>query len=177
MKRILVIGTSGSGKTSFAMVVSEAFHLPFHASDPFYWGAHWSKVPEAVVHEKVKAVVVQHEWVLDGNFDDYREWVWEPADCILWLDYAFPLILLRVLTRNLRWWITRQPVWSGNRMTLSQVISGVQHSIRSYFIKKEKYDRWSSEYPKEKFIRFRNPRESRLWLQEACTGNRISNHH
>src|ERR1051325_7678155 len=103
MKRILVIGTSGAGKSTLAGRISKSLELPFIASDHFYWAPGWKVVSSEKVRQHLREVVGQEAWVLDGNFDDEREFVWRRADCIIWLDYSLLTICSRVVSRNLLW--------------------------------------------------------------------------
>ncbi len=71
-------------------------------------------------------------WVLDGNFVDAVDEVWARADCVIWLDYSWPVILLRLSLRNLRWWIGSGAAWNGQRMPLPVALSGLRHFIKQY---------------------------------------------
>src|SRR5690349_6306113 len=114
MKRILVIGNSGSGKSTLAKKLSERLELPFFPSDGFYWEASWRVASHEKVYRQVREVMAHEAWILDGNFDDQHEFVWEQADCIIWLDYSLTTILVQILARNFKWTFTRQPTWAGN---------------------------------------------------------------
>jgi len=165
MKRILIIGTSGSGKSSLAERLSEHLKLPFFASDHFYWEFGWKNASPEKVRQQVGNVVSQEAWVLDGNFDDERDLVWKQADCIIWLDYSLMTIFRRIASRNFRWAITRQPTWSGNRMTLQRAISGIRHAIKSNSLKKQNYPSWLAELSGVTLYRFHTSHEAEAWLQ------------
>ena len=165
MKRILVIGTSGAGKSTLAQRISKSLGLPFIASDHFYWEQGWKVASSEKVHQQLMEVVHREAWVLDGNFDDERELVWCRADCIIWLDYSWLTICSRIVFRNLLWIITRQPTWSGNRMTLERAFSGLRHAIKSYPVKRRNYPRWLAELSSVPIYRFCTSREAEAWLQ------------
>ena len=165
MKRILVIGTSGAGKSTLAQRVSKSLGLPFIASDHFYWEPGWKVASSAKVHQQLREVVHREAWVLDGNFDDERELVWRRADCIIWLDYSWLTICSRIISRNFLWVITRQPTWSGNRMTLQRAFSGLRHAVKSYPIKRRNYPQWLAEISGVPSYRFSTSREAEAWLQ------------
>ncbi|MFN8382513.1 MAG: hypothetical protein U0V02_11255 [Anaerolineales bacterium] len=165
MKKVLVIGTSGSGKSTLAKQLSGILDVQYFPSDRFYWEADWKITPYDKVLEKVKSVISHKEWVLDGNFETERELVWKQSDCIIWLDYSLPVILWQVITRNIKWLITRQIIWSGNRVTFQRLISGVRHTIKSYSKKKKNYPSWLAELSEVKIYRFSQKRETENWLQ------------
>ena len=165
MKRILVIGTSGSGKSSLAERLSKRLNLPFFASDHFYWEIGWKTASTERVRQHVEDVVSREAWILDGNFDEERDLVWKRADCIVWLDYSLMTIFRQIVLRNFRWTITRQLTWSGNRMTLQRAISGIRHAVKSYSLKKQNYSRWLAELPDVTLYRFCTNREMEAWFQ------------
>lgn len=87
----------------------------------------------------MNAATSESAWILDGNFDDQRVSVWQRAATIIWLDYSLWRILFQVSNRNLGLWLSQQPTWSGNRMTLKRAVSGIRHSFKSYKLKCTKY--------------------------------------
>jgi len=165
MKRILVIGTSGAGKSTLARRLSERLGLPFFASDQFYWEPGWKTASSEKVRRQVADAVDREAWVLDGNFDDERELVWKRADCIIWLDYSWLTICTRVASRNFCWLLARQPVWSGNRMTLQRAMSGIRHAVKSYSLKRQNYPLWLAELSGIAIHRFHTSAEAEAWLQ------------
>ena len=165
MKRILVIGTSGAGKSTLAQRVSKSLALPFIASDHFYWEPGWKVASSEKVHQQLREVVGREAWVLDGNFDNEREFVWCRADCIIWLDYSLMTICSRIIYRNFLWVITQEPTWSGNRMTLRRALSGLGHAVKTYGIKRRNYRQWLAELPGVVSYRFCTRREAEAWLQ------------
>jgi adenylate kinase family enzyme len=165
MKRILVIGTSGTGKSTLAQRLSNILRLPFFATDHFYWESGWKTTTDDKVLQQVKDVIHREAWILDGNFDNERELVWKQADCIIWLDYSLPTICRRIVFRNFLWAMTRQSIWSGNRMTLRRAISGIRHAVKSYSLKRKNYPQWLAELSGIETHRFHTSRETDTWLQ------------
>jgi adenylate kinase family enzyme len=165
MNRILIIGTSGCGKSTLAKRVSERLQIPFFPSDEFYWEPRWKIATQDKVHRLVWNIVYQDTWILDGNFDEIHDLVWRRADCIIWLDYPLLTIFGQILTRNFRWVLTRQKIWSGNTMTLQRAISGIHHMVNSYSQKKKKYPFWLSEIPNIVCHRFRARDETEMWFE------------
>ena len=110
VKKILVIGCSGVGKSTFAAQISRKTDLPFTPTDPFYWKPNWQLNPIENVIELVDVATQQNAWVLDGNFDDWRGIVWQRADTIVWLEYPLWRILFQVFTRNFGLWFTQNPL-------------------------------------------------------------------
>lgn len=165
MQRILIIGASGSGKSTLAQRVSARLGIPYFATDPFYWGADWKPIPMQQVREKLHSVLTQDAWVLDGNFDDERHLLWNSADCIVWLDYPLPLVLTRVILRNLGWFLRREVTWAGNRMSFKRAVSGIRHSVRSVRGKRAVYPGYLAALQcMDKVHRFRTNRQTERWF-------------
>jgi hypothetical protein len=165
MNKLLVIGVSGAGKSTLAKRLSDILNLPFFPSDGFYWEDEWRTTPPEKVRQQISDVLSRSAWILDGNFDNEHEFVWKQADCIVWLDYPLAVILKQVITRNVRWTLTRQTVWSGNQMTLPRAVSGIHHALRSYAGKQETHPIWLSELRGVDVYRFCSRKETELWLR------------
>ena len=101
---------------------------------------------------------------MDGNFDTNRDTVWKEADCIIWLNYPRLTVFYRVITRNLRWWVTQEEIWSGNRMTLKHAISGIRHAMHSYGKKKRDYPMWLQDY--KYVVVFTSSSDARKFLRD-----------
>lgn len=164
MNRVLVVGTSGAGKTTVAAGIAGRLGLPLQASDPFYWRSNWEPASQEHVDECLTAVLNQQRWVLDGNFE--RQWrqVWAHAECIVWLDYSLVTVLWQVATRNFGWALRRTVVWSGNRMSIRQAFSGVVHALRSHAAKRRRYPQYIAELKGVSVLRFGSRRQTRAWL-------------
>jgi adenylate kinase family enzyme len=67
-KRILIIGDSGFGKTTFAERISKVLHISTFALDDIYWKKKYSEpreVKESVV--MVKELCAKEQWIIEGN--------------------------------------------------------------------------------------------------------------
>jgi adenylate kinase family enzyme len=67
MQRVLVLGSSGSGKSTFARKLGAITGLPVIHIDQLYWGAGWVPVPRDVYLERMRAAVAPDQWIMDGN--------------------------------------------------------------------------------------------------------------
>ena len=166
MQKVVVIGSTGSGKSTLAEQIAMRLDLPYIPTDPLYWGENWRQVPLAEVHAQIDVVTAQPQWVLDGNFDAARELVWGRADTLIWLDYSRHLVWSRLVRRNVGWFLSGAPTWSGNRMTLAIALSGVRHGLRGYGAKRREYSAVLPLYQRTHVFRFGRPRDTALWLAQ-----------
>lgn len=164
--RIAVIGSSGSGKSTFAAALAAREGLPFVATDPVFWTSDWRPTPAADVRRWLESAAAAEQWVTDGNFDDLRTVLWRRAELVVWLDLPRWTTVGRAARRNLGWWLTRRPVWNGRPMTLAKALTGVRHAWRSHALKRRVYPAYLAELAPISVVRLRSAAAARAWLDQ-----------
>lgn len=114
-RRIVVVGTTGSGKTTTARRLAANLGYPHVELDALHWEPNWTPAPVEVFRRRVREVTRAACWVVDGNYSQVRDVLWPAADTIVWLDYALPVIMGRLLRRTARRALPREELWNGNR--------------------------------------------------------------
>ena len=117
MERVIVVGTSCSGKTTLARRISEALDLPHIELDEMFWGPGWSERPTEEFREAVRGHVKLDRWVVDGNHGRVRDILLSRATDAVWLNYSFPVVFWRGLCRTCRRVVFREELFGGNRET------------------------------------------------------------
>jgi adenylate kinase family enzyme len=132
--RVSVIGTSGSGKTTFARALSAALGAPHVDLDAINWQPGWQDLnkldPDEFVR-RVSAAIAADSWVSCGNYGKVRRLVLARATHVVWLDYPRPIVMARVLRRSfVRAW-TGDELWpgTGNTETFARWLDR-EHPIR-----------------------------------------------
>jgi adenylate kinase family enzyme len=115
MKRVAVIGTTGSGKTTLARRLAEQTGLRVVELDALFWGRDWQPAPVELFRYRVECETSDGGWIVVGNYGQVRDLVWRPADTLIWLDLPLPLVMWRLLRRTVRRVTTQEKLWgTGN---------------------------------------------------------------
>jgi adenylate kinase family enzyme len=130
--RIVVVGTSGAGKTTLARRIAALLKLPHIELDAINWQSGWRDLtrhdPEEFVR-RVNEAIEAKAWVVDGNYGPVRDRVWQRATHLVWLDYERSAIMARVIFRTLFRLVLRTELWAGNRERLRHLLRP-SHPIR-----------------------------------------------
>src|SRR3954451_4701681 len=100
--RILILGRTGSGKTTLARELAVALDVPHVELDSLYFGPDFSTTPLPLLRERTSAAIAGDRWVTDGNKRAVRDLVWPRADTVVWLDYPLVVSLWRLARRARR---------------------------------------------------------------------------
>ena len=100
MRRVIVIGSPGSGKSRFSRALHQATGLPLVHLDLLYWNADQTVVPRSVFLERLQEAVAQDAWIIDGNYASTMEMRLKNADTVFWLDYPTEVCLAGLRERR-----------------------------------------------------------------------------
>ncbi|MFL6858871.1 MAG: AAA family ATPase [Allosphingosinicella sp.] len=99
MRRVLVIGPPGAGKSTLATAIALRTGLPLIHLDQHHWRAGWIEVEREEWEPRVTALVAGERWVMDGNYGGSLALRLTRADTVIWLDFPVWLCLARVFRR------------------------------------------------------------------------------
>lgn len=169
MQRIVIIGATGSGKTTLARDLAARLNYPHVELDDLHWEENWQEAPFDIFRERVSHALEQDTWVTDGNYSKVRDLVWGSADTLIWLDYPLVVILPRLFHRTLTRLITQEKLWGKNQETWRGQLS--RDSLFVWLLKS--HPRHRREYPilltdpayaHLTTVRLESPRATRQWL-------------
>lgn len=173
LKRVSVVGTSCSGKTTFAKNLASILEVEHVELDAINWLADWVERPHDEFIKLVEKSAASDTWVFDGNYTRTREIVWRRATAIVWLNYSFPRTFYRALNRTTRRVITGERIYSGNRETFRLAFmsrdSILFWVLTTYFEKRRRYTKLLGAdglQEKEIFI-FRHPKQAEEFLRQV----------
>jgi adenylate kinase family enzyme len=109
MRKVLVIGSGGAGKSIFAARLGELLNIKVLHLDKFYWRPGWIEMPKAEWLRTLEELMKRDSWIMDGNYSGTLDIRLEACDTVIFLDMARPLCLWRVLARGIMYWKGGRP--------------------------------------------------------------------
>ena len=99
MKKIIVIGCPGSGKSTFSRALHEKTGIPLYCLDRMYWNADKTKVAKDVFRTRLAEALKQDSYIIDGNYQSTMEMRLADCDTVFFLDYDLETCLSGVISR------------------------------------------------------------------------------
>ncbi len=172
MKRINVIGSSGSGKTTFSRRLAERLGCEHIEMDALFWCPDWQQPDDDQFFDRIEAATAGSNWVLDGNYSRSMALKWQHVDTVIWLDYGFWRTFRQLMIRSVTRAMSDEELWPG---------TGNTESFRQTFFSRESILLWMiSNYRRKRrqnqqlmrsktwshirFIRLRSPRQAAALL-------------
>ena len=93
MKKIIVIGCPGSGKSTVSRALHNKTGIPLYHLDTMYWNADKTTVEKSVLLERLSVVLEKDEWIIDGNYGSTMELRMAACDTVVFLDYSLDVCL------------------------------------------------------------------------------------
>jgi adenylate kinase family enzyme len=168
MRRILVVGISGAGKSRFARAVAARRSLPYHEMDALALGPNWSTPVD--FEATIDRITQEPAWVFDSyGYAAVRDLLWSRADTVLWLDYPRRITWPRMLRRSVHRTITQAEIFNGNRETLRSWFSAdhpVWHAWRDHSARRAYLQARTAEprFAHLAVVRFRRPEQAANFL-------------
>lgn len=100
MKKVIVIGCPGSGKSTFARALHERTGLPLYHLDMMYWNEDRTTVAKSVFRQRLQQALDADTWIIDGNYQSTIELRLQACDTVFFLDYPQDVCLDGALSRR-----------------------------------------------------------------------------
>jgi adenylate kinase family enzyme len=172
LKRISIVGSSCSGKTTFGKNLAEILKIKYVELDAINWLPDWVERPKDEFIDLVERAAAEETWVFDGNYTRTREIVWRRATAIIWLNYSFPRTFYRAMNRTTRRVLTGEKIYSGNQETFRQAFmsrdSILLWVLTTYFEKRRRYTKLlqKDNFEEKEIFIFRHPKEAEKFLDQ-----------
>jgi adenylate kinase family enzyme len=173
MMRINVVGSSASGKSTFARSLANALGIPYIEMDQIFWEPNWTQPTDEIFFNRLVDALNANSWVLDGNYNRTREIKWRTVQTVIWLDYSFTRTLYQSLKRSFIRALSRKELWpgTGNKESFSRALfskeSVILWMISNYSRVRKRYqaDMQNPKYSHIQFIRISSPIEARSFIK------------
>lgn len=169
--KIMLIGSSGSGKSTFSRELGEILNLPVYHLDAYFWRPGWVQTSHEEWVDFNRSLVTKEAWIIDGYYGRTLDIRLQAADVVIFFDLSPIITTYRVLKRRIQY----------HGKTRPDLNEGCPESIDWEFLKygwnfrrdkrpgiMEKLNSYSST---TKIIIIRKPKEASLMLQAIrCAG-------
>ena len=165
MKKIMVIGCCGSGKSNLSKQLAKKLKLPLVHLDVLNWCGNWECVPQETFDSLLLEELQKEEWIIEGNYNRTIPMRLEYCDTVIYLDYSRWTCLLGVLKRVIK----------GYGKTRSDMGGNCPERLDFEFLKfvwnfnqnnRERYLKLLSEQSDKNVIILRNRKEGATFLKE-----------
>ena len=165
MKKVLIIGCPGSGKSTFSIKLASLTNLPLYHLDFYRHDASkkFSDNPDSWI-KLINKICQKDEWIMDGNYTSSLETRIKNADTIIFFDFPKRISLSRLLKRRIYF----------NNKKRSDMPDGWNEKLKLRFIKfvwnfnkiqRPTIYRILDQYKHDRnLLIFKRPSEAKRWL-------------
>jgi adenylate kinase family enzyme len=170
LSRIVVVGTSGAGKSVLGARLAASLGAAFIELDELFWGPDWEPKPKEQFVSLVRQAAAGERWVVAGNYSSARHELWSRASAIVWLNFSLAVVLGRVVVRTMRRLLRREVLWHGNRESAVRTLftreSIIWWTLTTHRQRRRQFAelRSSGQYPHLRWYEFTRPSEVERFL-------------
>lgn len=181
LRRVLIAGIGGSGKTTLALRLAPLLGLPYHHLDDLYYAPGLMMADD--FPDRIDEITRRPTWLFDSQGPPptsqapptVRETLWSRADTLIWLDYPKRIVLSRVTRRSAIRMITRRRLWHGYRDTPRALLDPTHPVRRVWSLHGERRAELTSRvadpiWAHLAVLRFTHPRDTADWLRSLAAG-------
>jgi adenylate kinase family enzyme len=179
LKRVVVIGTTCSGKTTFSYQLAQLLRVKSIELDAIYRLPNWIPRPRDKFRMLVENAVAADEWIIDGDHSrKLGDIVLSRASTFIWLKYPWHVILYRALRKFKECVINRQVLFTGNYKVFHRNFWRIISIL--FWVKIRRNNKWYARLLQEyqdkhlQIFVFRTPKEADRFLsrvKKATEGN------
>lgn len=109
MKRVILIGSPGSGKSTMSTKLAQILNLELYHLDNLFWSPGWIMASKEEQISITKDLIQKEEWLIDGNYNGTLELRLERADFVVFFDLPRWLCMVRIFKRMIQYRNQKRP--------------------------------------------------------------------
>ena len=109
MKKILVIGSSGAGKSTFSKRLGEKTGVKVIHLDQIHWQPNWTEPSKEEWRATLENALAGDSWIMDGNFGSSMERRMAASDTVIFLELPRLVCIYRILKRLALYYGKKRP--------------------------------------------------------------------
>jgi len=178
MQKIVIIGTSCSGKTTLAKTISSKLNIRHIELDRLHWKPNWIKREAEDFKSLVNREIKEKSWVAEGNYSAVREALWSSSTTIIWLNYSFATVLYRAISRSFKRAVTKEVLFSENTESFKHSFlskeSIILWVVKTHSKNKERYLKllYNKPYSEKQVIQLTSQAETNQLINELAIGRK-----
>jgi adenylate kinase family enzyme len=99
-KKIVIVGVSAAGKSTFARMLALKTKLPVTHMDAVMWQSGWNYVGDETTYRELDRISTESAWIIEGYISKKaQQFVFDRADSIIYLDYSPMVAAYRYIKR------------------------------------------------------------------------------
>lgn len=167
MKKVIVLGNSGSGKSTFTTLLADKLHIDFLHLDPLVYKYSWDNPEFVEMEKKVEELIYKDSWIIDGNFLNNALNRFKECDTIVFLDLNRFVCMNSVIKRHKKYKGKHRDSRSDDcdeKLTLSYlkwVVRDFYKTSRKIILK------YIKDHPEKKVVILKNRRQVNNYLKEV----------
>lgn len=145
MRRVLIIGPGGAGKSTLASQLGQRLNIEVLHLDKLYWQPGWVEMSKPEWRETVRELLKRDAWIMDGNYSGTLDLRLQACDTVIFMEMNRAVCLWRVLKRSIMYRSKRRPdmaegcpeqltlefmlwIWNYSRRTKPKIVKLLQSS-------------------------------------------------
>lgn len=99
MRKVIIIGCPGSGKSTFARKLRDKTNLPLYYLDMIWHKPDKTNVTKEEFDRQLEEILTKEQWIIDGNYQRTLEVRLQQCDTVFLLDFPLEICLAGVKSR------------------------------------------------------------------------------
>ena len=162
MRKILLLGCSGSGKSTFAVKLHDATGLPLFHLDNVWWRPDRTHISRDEFDAKLEELLELDSWIIDGDYSRTYERRIAACDTIIFLDYGEEVCMEGIIGRIGR--ERRDIPWTENELDPELVDLVKKYELENKPLLLELFN----QYPEKCVVALRSRADADRWFMKNC---------